>query len=168
MCQCYLWNMKSKVYIETTVVSYYAARPSRDLVVAARQEETRALWPKLIKDYDTYVSALVFEEAQAGDEGAAKKRLEAIAPFPVLDIDNKAEALAAGLLQDNAVPVEYPEDAMHIAVAAVNGIDLIVSLNFSHINNPFKRTHIRQSVESRGYACPEICSPDELMEVGNE
>ncbi len=160
--------MKSKVYIETTVVSYYTARPSRDLVVAARQEETRALWPKLTKDYDTYVSALVFEEAQAGDEKAAHKRLEAIAPFPVLDIDEKAESLAAGLLADHAVPGEYPEDAMHIAVAAVNGIDLIVSLNFAHINNPFRRSHIRQSVESRGYTCPEICSPDELMEVEHE
>lgn len=160
--------MKRRIYIETTVVSYYTARPARDLVIAARQEETRAIWPKLLNEYDTYVSALVFEEASSGDELAARKRLEAIAPFPVLDIDTQAEDLAAGILQDHAVPEQYPEDAMHIAVSAVNGIDVIVSLNFTHINNPFKRAQIRHSVESRGYACPEICSPDEIMEVEDE
>jgi predicted nucleic acid-binding protein len=160
--------MKRRIYIETTVVSYYTARPSRDLVIAARQEETRVLWKKLTEDYETYVSALVYEEAKAGDAEASKKRLDAISPFPVLDIDEQAQSLAAGILQDHAVPEKYPEDAMHIAVAAVNGIDVIVSLNFSHINNPFKRAQIRQSVESRGFVCPEICSPDELMEEEHE
>jgi len=68
-------------------------------------------------------------------------------------------------LADNAVPGEYPEDAMHIAIAAVNGIDILLTWNFAHINNPFKKMLIRQAVENAGYQCPEICSPDELMEA---
>ncbi|MBT6046059.1 MAG: hypothetical protein HOG49_04470 [Candidatus Scalindua sp.] len=52
---------------------------------------------------------------------------------------------------------------MHIAVAAANGIDIIVTWNFKHINNPFTRMMIRQVVENNGYICPELCSPDEFL-----
>jgi hypothetical protein len=52
--------MKS-IYVETTIVSYFTARPSRDVVTAARQEATRELWPKLISEYDNCVSVLVRE-----------------------------------------------------------------------------------------------------------
>lgn len=158
-------NMKQKVYIETTVVSYYTGRGSRDLVIAARQEETRCIWPKLLAEFDTYVSALVYEEARFGDPDASQKRIDAILPFPVLDVDSDAEALAKKILEGNAVPEEYPEDAMHIAIAAINGMNVIVTWNFSHISNPFKKMMIRQVVENKGYPCPEICSPEELLEA---
>ena len=157
--------MKKKIYIETTIASYYTGRGSRDLIIAARQEETRSIWPKLLSEFDTYISALVYEEASFGDADAAQKRLDAIKSFPVLDIDDASKALAKIILEGNAIPNEYPEDAMHIAVAAVNGIDVLVTWNFSHINNPFKRMMIRQIVENEGYRCPEICSPEELSEA---
>ncbi|MBC8453897.1 type II toxin-antitoxin system VapC family toxin [PVC group bacterium] len=157
--------MKPKLYIETTIVSYYTGRGSRDLIIAARQEETRCLWPKLLSEFETYISALVYEEASVGDANAAQKRLDAIKPFPVLDIDDESQVLAETLLGGNAIPEEYPEDAMHIAIAAINGINVLVTWNFTHINNPFKRMMIRQIVENAGYQCPEICSPDELMEA---
>jgi hypothetical protein len=63
-----------------------------------------------------------------------------------------------------AVPVEYPEDALHAAVAAVNGVLFLVTWNFAHLNNPTTRRTIREAVEDAGYQCPEICSPDELLE----
>ena len=157
--------MKEKVYIETTVVSYLTGRPTRDLMVAARQEETRALWPRLSSDFDSYISALVYEEAGRGNEDQAQKRLTALKPFPVLDVESEARDLAAQLLAAKAVPDEFPEDAVHIATAAVNGIAILLTWNFAHINNPFKKMLIRQAVENAGYRCPEICAPDELMEA---
>lgn len=36
--------MAELVYIETTVVSYLTARPSRDLIVAAHQQITHDWW----------------------------------------------------------------------------------------------------------------------------
>lgn len=158
--------MRKRIYLATTVASYFTGRPSRDLVLAARQEETRELWPRLLSDFDTYISALVYAEASGGDAEQADKRLEAIKPFPVLGIDEDAKALASELMAGNAVPNEYPDDAMHIAVAAVNGADVLVTWNFAHINNPFTRMMIRRVVENHGYRCPEICSPNELMESG--
>lgn len=157
--------MKKTIYIETSVVSYLTSRGSRDLLIAARQEETRELWPRLLSEFESYVSSLVFAESECGNHEAAERRLSAIKPFPVLQISAEAEALAESLIADGAIPAEYPEDAMHIALAALNGIDVIVTWNFSHINNPFKRLHIRRAVEKEGFVCPEMCSPGDLLEV---
>ena len=157
--------MKKKVYIETTVVSYLTAKPSRDIVIAGHQEATRELWTKLSSRYEPYVSALVVQEAGKGNPNQAQMRLAAIAKFPMLDIDDEALSLAEKIVAKKGIPVEYPEDALHIAVAAVNGIEVIITWNFAHLNNPFTRKKVRKIVEGEGYSCPEVCSPEELLEV---
>ena len=111
--------MKRKVYIESTVVSYYSGQPTRDLIICARQEETRALWPRLLEEFDSFISALVVTECRDGNAERAAKRVETITPFPILDTSEAAEALANALLEKGAVPDSYPEDALHIAIAAV-------------------------------------------------
>jgi len=157
--------MKKHVYIETTVVSYLTAKPSRDIMIAGHQEATRELWTNLSSKYESYVSALVFEEAGKGDPSQAQMRLSAIAKFPMLDIDDESRSLAEKIIIKKGIPPEYPEDALHIAVAAVNGIEVIITWNFAHLNNPFTRKKVRKIIETEGYVCPEICSPEELLEV---
>jgi len=51
--------MKKRIYIETTIVSYFTARPSRDLMIAGHQEATRDLWPELSTKYED-ISRLSF------------------------------------------------------------------------------------------------------------
>jgi predicted nucleic acid-binding protein len=157
--------MRKRVYIKTTVVSYFTARPSRDLLVAGHQEATHELWPVLAAEYETYVSALVYEEAGKGDPDQARTRQGAIKAFRMLDIDDEARTLAEKIVDGKGIPQEYPEDALHVAVAAVNGMDVVVTWNFAHLNNPFTRMMIRQIIENEGYSCPEICSPEELLEA---
>ena len=62
------------VHIETSIVSYFTSRPSRDLVIAARQEITREVWPLLHEKFNLYISALVIQEASQDDSDAASKR----------------------------------------------------------------------------------------------
>ena len=157
--------MKKRVYVETTVVSYFTARPSRDIIVAGHQETTRDLWPELTAKYETYISAMVYEETGKGDQDQARMRLAAIEAFPMLDINEDAESLAEQIMVGRGIPADYPEDALHIAVAAANGMDVLVTWNFAHLNNPFTRRAVRRIVEREGYVCPEICSPQELLEV---
>ena len=157
--------MKKRVYIETTVVSYFTARPSRDIIVAGHQETTRDLWPDLTAKYETFISAIVYQEAGKGGPDQVKMRLAAIEAFPMLDIDDDARFLAEKIIAGRGIPADYPEDALHVAVAAVNGMDVVVTWNFAHLNNPFTRRGVRRIVESEGYVCPEICSPQELLEV---
>jgi predicted nucleic acid-binding protein len=134
-------------------------------VIAGRQQATRDLWARLSSEFDSFVSALVLQEGGRGDAEQAKMRLEAIAEFPILDIGDEARTLAERILVARAIPAEHPEDALHIATAAVNGIQVLVTWNFSHMNNPFTRMKIREAVENAGYECPEICSPEELLEA---
>jgi predicted nucleic acid-binding protein len=151
------------VYIESSVVSYRASRPSRDLIIAARQEVTRQTWPRLLEECDAFISATVLQEISLGDPDAARARLEAVQNLPVLSVDGTVEVLSQALIDAGAIPGEHPEDAVHVAVAAMNGMDYLVTWNFAHINNASARFRIREVIEGRGFVCPEICSPEELF-----
>ena len=154
--------MDTRIYLETSVVSYFTARPARHITVASHQASTQDLWGRL-EGFDVYISELVVSEAAAGDAEAARLRLAALEGFDELAIDDEARELADALVSGAAIPREYPEDALHIAVAAANGMHVVVTWNFRHMNNPFTRMMVRQIVENNGYACPEICSPEELL-----
>jgi len=156
-------NIPQTVYIETSVVSYYAGRGSRDVVVAGRQQSTQDFWSLLGSELSPFVSALVVKEAGQGDPASAQSRLDAIRSFPLLQATAEAERLAQAILDGGGIPAEYPEDALHIAVASVAGMDFVVTWNFAHLNNPFTKMMIRQSVENAGHECPEIVSPDAFL-----
>jgi hypothetical protein len=155
--------MGIKVYIETSVVSYFAARPSRDVVIAGHQQATHDFWAQIGRDFEPFVSALVVAEAEKGNAEQAAQRLQAIESFHVIRITPDAERLADRIIARGGIPKEYPEDALHVALAALGGVDFLATWNFSHINNPFTRMMIRQIVQNEGYICPEIASPDELL-----
>jgi hypothetical protein len=83
----------------------------------------------------------------------------------MIEIDDEARALAEKIIAGKGIPEEYPEDALHVALAALNGIDVLITWNLAHLNNPFTRMMVRQIIENSGYRCPEICSPEELLEI---
>lgn len=151
------------VYIESSVVSYYTARLSSSLEVAARQSFTQRVWPRLISEFHPYVSALVLQEIAKGDPGAAVERLQAVKDLDVLTGSPEAERMTQDLLKAGLVPMPYAEDAAHIAIASTSGIDFLVTWNFSHLNNVVTRNRIQLAVEALGYVCVELCSPEELF-----
>ena len=105
--------MKPKAYIETTVVSYLAALPSRDLVLAAHQQVTRDWWST--RDaFELFVSQLVLDEAVAGDTAAAELRVAALRDLVLLDLTHDATLLAAELIRGGGVPEKARIDALHI------------------------------------------------------
>lgn len=160
--------MKPLVYIETSVVSYLAGRPSQNTIIAGHQAATQELWSALAIRFSPYISDLLLQEAGQRDPAQAKTRLDAVDGFPVLDVDEEVERVAGMLVESKAVPATCPEDAVHIAVAAVYGMDLIVTWNFKHINNPVMKQIMRDVLASADYRLPEICSPDELLEATDE
>ena len=154
--------MKSKIYIETTVVSYLTARRSRDLVVAAHQQLTEEWWRRRCNDFDFFISQSVIAEASAGDPEAARKRLAAIEDLVLLDITEEAEELASGLLGSDVIPERAAEDAIHIAIATVHGMDYLLTWNCRHIANAEIRQHLIDAALERGYSLPIICTPEEI------
>ena len=151
-----------KVYVESSVISYITARPSRDLVVSARQAITNEWWEQKRKKYDVYISELVIEEIASGDKEAAQKRLDVVKAIPNLEITETAKELAGLLISSGAVPDNSPEDALHIGLAAAQGVEYLLTWNFKHINNATKRADITQLIESQGFLSPVLCSPEEL------
>ncbi len=157
--------MKSTVYIETSVVSYLTARPSRDVVIAAYQEITREWWRGAPERFTLVASAFVVAEARAGDPEAARTRLEVLESVALLDAAPDAEDLAQALIDYGAVPRRAAEDAAHIAIAVTNGVDFLVTWNFRHIANATMRAQIERVCRQAGYEPPVICTPNELMEA---
>ena len=155
------------VYIETSVVSYLVADQSVDIRIAGHQLATKECW-FMLSDYGVYISDTVVEEASRGNTVQSLKRLKAVRLFEVLEIDEDVQKLATNLLSSSAVPEKCPEDALHIACAAVNSIELILTWNFKHINNPFMLKKITQVVVESGWTMPVICSPEEFLEAKNE
>ncbi|MBM3744692.1 MAG: type II toxin-antitoxin system VapC family toxin [Acidobacteria bacterium] len=155
--------MKPKVYLETTIISYLMARPSRDLIVAAHQQITREWWDLRRGEFQLFVSRLVIQEASAGDQEAAQRRLGALDFIPLLDLTVDALSLARDLAHRGVLPDTAIEDALHIAVAAVHGMDYLLTWNCRHIANARMRQAVWATCALRGYEPPVICTPEELM-----
>ena len=157
--------MKARVYIETTIISYLAARPSRDLIIAGHQQISHEWWQSSRTHFSAVSSQLVVNEASAGDPELASARLAFLAELTLLGITEEALMLAQRLLQTKAIPQEYPEDALHIAVAVVNGIEYLLTWNYKHLANAVMRNKIETICRTLGYEPTVICTPEELMEV---
>ena len=156
-------NKKESVYIETTVVSYLTAWLSRDLIRAAHQQITQEWWHQRRNDFELYISAFVINEASAGDADAAEKRLEVLADIALLDVNLAVETLAQKLIAGKALPHKAVTDALHIAVAAVHGVNYLLSWNCKHIANAEMQGVIEKVCTEQGYKCPKICTPEELL-----
>ncbi len=95
--------MKSKVYLETTIVSYVVASPTHDIVQLAHQQITREWWTRRDR-FDLFVSRPVLAEAGRGDATAAARRLETLRGLPVLSVSRGVGTLANTLLRTGTLP----------------------------------------------------------------
>ena len=155
--------MNPTVYLETSVVSYLAALPSRDLLTAAHQQITHLWWRTRRSSFGLYVSQLVIDECAGGDMEAAERRSGLLANLPLLDIGPEVTELARDLATSIPLPPRAAADALHIAVAARHGIDYLLTWNCAHIANAEFRPRIDQACIARGYAPTIMCTPEELI-----
>ena len=155
--------MKQKLYVETSVVGYLTSWPSRDIVVAARQQITRQ-WQKRKDHFQLFTSDAVIEEAGAGDSEAAADRLTALAELPLLEIDEEVLSVATELMSSVPLPERASVDAVHIAVSVIHAMDYLLTWNCTHIANAALRPRIESVCGALGFSAPIICTPEELME----
>jgi hypothetical protein len=156
-------TMKPKVYLETTIVSYLTAQPTRDVVQAAHQQLTHEWWERRDR-FDVFVSRTVLSEATEGDTEAARRRLAALEGIAVLAATTEAADLAGKFVRAHAMPEKATVDALHVAIAVVNGMDYVLTWNCTHIANAAIRDKIERTCREAGYEPPIICTPEELME----
>ena len=156
--------MKPSVYIETSVVSYLASRPSRDLIVAGHQQITAEWWERDLRKFVALISPVVVDEISHGDPDTAAKRLQAVAGMELLVVDGTVQSLASTYFSELGLPENGRIDALHLAVASHHAVDYLVTWNCRHIANGRVMKRLAELNLSLGIATPMICTPEELLE----
>ena len=133
-------------------------------MTTAHQQITRDWWETRRTQFEAHISQIVIQESGAGDKDAAERRLAALASIPLLEITDDVTTLAEKLMEQIPLPERAEVDALHIAVAVVNGMDYLLTWNCTHIANASLRSQIDTVCRSNGYEPPIICTPEELME----
>ena len=155
--------MSKLIYIETTIPSYLAARPSRDLLQAARQQLTHDWWNNRRHEFELCLSEIVLEEAAAGDADAANRRLAILGGLPLLEMTAEVNDLAEPIMDSGLLPQRAARDAVHIAVSSVHAVDILLTWNCKHIANASIMRELSEIVAATGREMPVLCTPDELM-----
>ncbi|MDA1049699.1 MAG: type II toxin-antitoxin system VapC family toxin [Planctomycetota bacterium] len=155
----------ASVYLETSVIGYLASRPAVDIIFAANQLMTREWWNDHRTRFELFASQAVVDECSAGDPAAAQERLVFLIGIPVLTINAATRNLAQELLLHVGLPAKAAVDAVHIATAALNKIDYLLTWNCKHIANPAFRRKIEDVLDDAGLRSPVICTPQEMLNV---
>jgi hypothetical protein len=155
-----------KIYLETTLFNFY---------VDKSRGEAHAYTVKLFQEifagnYEAFTSDYVVDELKKASFEKSAKMIALLTEYsvPVLSMNDEADRLADLYVTEEIIPLKYRTDGLHIAIATVNDLDMIVSMNFQHI---VKRKTIRMcgAVNTmHGYHAIEIYSPMEVVESDND
>lgn len=151
------------VYIETSFISYLVSRPSKNLIVAAQQQMSKEWWDNRRTQFDLYISQLVIRESSEGDSEEVKKRLNVVKDLPLLELQIEARDLASSFLSNNVLPEKAADDALHISVSTIYGIEYLLTWNCKHMANAEIQKRLAKICQQQGYELPIICTPYELM-----
>jgi predicted nucleic acid-binding protein len=155
--------MSESVYIETSILGYLTARPTKNLIIAANIEITRDWWESRRNNFSLYISQIVIDEVTQGDAEIAARRLKIIQDLPCLELYQDINNLAAQFLLKSNLPQKASDDATHIAAATVYGLDYLLTWNCKHIANAQIQKKLAQISADVGYELPTICTPYELL-----
>jgi len=119
---------KLKVYLDTSVFSAYF-----DTRNVPRMKQTREFW-RVLDNYDLYISTIVLDELNGiSDEKLKKQVSDLTGKFDVMELDDESWNLADIYLEEGIIPMKELNDALHLASATCNGIDILISWNFNHL-----------------------------------
>lgn len=151
------------VYIETSIVSHATAWPSSDIQIAALQHQAREWWSTERSNFELVTSQLVIDEASAGDPTAAAERLKLLDGLPTVPINDDVRTLARAIVSASIMPPKAAADALHVAAAAVAGVQYLLTLNCRHIANAHELPRVYRLLDEHGFGQLLICTPAEFL-----
>jgi hypothetical protein len=154
-------SYRAKVYLETTIFNRYF-EDSREYCA-----ETRALFARILfGEIKAFASVTVLEEIDKAPESKRGQMIGLVQKYDItiLEPEENAYTLADLYIDIGIIPLKYRLDGVHIALATINNMDYIVSLNFHHINK--LKTKMATEIVNRmkGYGYPFICTPMEVID----
>ncbi|MHC4444150.1 MAG: PIN domain-containing protein [Planctomycetota bacterium] len=154
-----------KLYLDTSIVSFALA----DDISEQDREITCRLCEEINNGkFEGFISEVVLRELSNTKYIAKRdkffKFLEVIELNEVLNIDKEVIDLASKYIDEKIIPAQHMDDALHIALSSVNGLDILVSWNFKHLVRHKTRVEVTGVNTLLGYKNVDICSPWEVVE----
>jgi predicted nucleic acid-binding protein len=153
---------KPRIYVETTIPSFYHDHRDSPAVVS-RRIATRRWWDGAAARYELVTSEVVRGELAAGTADAVGSRLALIAPLTLLTTGEEVASVTEVYIRHKLMPANTPEDAIHLALASLHDCDFIVTWNCRHLANPNKAVHIQRINRMLGLTVPRLVTPLELL-----
>jgi hypothetical protein len=155
--------MKSRVYIESTIPSFYCETRT-DLEAVARRNWTQHWWDFKRKTYDVFISPAVLDELSSGDYPTKQDVLSLVREIPVLPIENEIWEIVGTYIRHSLMPADPAGDALHLAMASYHKCDFLLTWNCQHLANANKFQHIRILNGMLGLHVPSLVTPLELLD----
>jgi predicted nucleic acid-binding protein len=154
--------MKAKVYIETSILSFYhEVRTEPDMI--ARRDWTRDWWDNHRQGYLVVTSEAVLDELSSGDYPSKNQVLALVASVPLLTIDDPIAEIVEAYIQHKLMPQDPLGDALHLAMASYHKCDFLLTWNCQHLANANKFDHMRRVNTLLGLYVPKLVTPLELL-----
>ena len=148
------------LYIEMSVISHAAARPSGDPRVAVLQQQAREWWEHERHKFQLVTSQEVLDEAGLGDPEAARRRLTLLkGGVPLVTPHPRVKTVADALVAASLLPWTARVDAAHVAAAAVAGVQYLLTQNCRHIANAYMLPRVYDLLREMGFPNLLICTP---------
>ena len=151
------------VYIETSIISHATARPSSDPATAVLQDQARRWMVEQRPLYEIVTSQLVIDEASLGDPDAAKRRLVMLDGIQVLPANPDSDSVADEIIARSMMPTIARLDALHVATAALAGVQYLLTQNCTHIANAHELPRIYRLLNELELSGMLICTPIEFL-----
>jgi len=152
------------IYIETSIVSFLRENAKASLDSVIRQEITRTWWDFHRHRYSLVTAQYVIDEANAGNALLAAERSAHLRSIPLLPIGDEIDRLATEIISRLILPADALLDALHIACAAVNRVDYLLTWNCTHIANPMILPRVYRALDDFELPFPVICTPKDMMD----
>jgi predicted nucleic acid-binding protein len=157
--------MKEKVYLDSTIPSYYFDERESLKTFA---EVTRKWWSEMTGYYELYISDAVLQELSSGNYPRKRQIIELISTLPLLPLAPDLEQVVEFYIANYVMPRSLVGDAVHLAYASYFNIQYLLTWNCNHLANANKRKHIRVINGRLGLSTPEIVTPLELFKEDND
>jgi hypothetical protein len=154
--------MLPRVYVETTIPSFYHETRTAPAIVA-RREWTRQWWSDAPAQYELVTSTAVVSELEGGPPDRRDAWLSLIRDLALLPIDPAIAHIVRTYRLQKVMPDDPAGDALHLALASYHKCDFLVTWNCQHLANANKFGHIRRVNTMLGLFVPALVTPLELL-----
>jgi hypothetical protein len=151
------------VYVETTIPSYLAARPSSQPSIAIDQQATLEWWDKERMRFRLFTSAFTIDECSRGDISVAERRLSYLADIPELSVPEDIHLLEGDIIKLFQLPKKAFIDASHLALAILHRMDYLLTWNCTHLANAVLQKELVDYCSYHSLHIPIVCTPETLI-----